>query len=153
MINKINITENSTKLYFWHSFLFIFFVILVLIISYIFHIFNIVPTSISIFDFIILILAVFRSTRLFVYDEVTNFIRDFFSSNKDNFSKTITELLNCPWCTGVWMSLFLSFIYFITPYSWFFLFILAIAWFAALIQVLFNYVSRLADKAKNDIKK
>ncbi|EKE26355.1 MAG: hypothetical protein ACD_4C00313G0002 [uncultured bacterium (gcode 4)] len=145
--------DKNYKWYYWHAFLFLFYIFLVLLSIIVFIKVDLVPIKISLADFFILSLATFRSTRLFVYDEVTNFIRDFFEKNNDSFSKSITELLKCPWCTSVWMALFLSFIYFISPYSWFFLLILALAWVSALIQVLFNFLSRYADKIKYDTKK
>jgi hypothetical protein len=77
------------------------------------------PTSISLFDLVLIILATFRLTRLFVYDKITRFLRDlFFHANEmyteegvTYFSKkermhgplrTVYELLTCPWCFSVW---------------------------------------------------
>ena len=36
------------------------------------------PTTIPVFDLLLLILATFRLTRLFVYDKITHFLRDMF---------------------------------------------------------------------------
>jgi hypothetical protein len=77
--------------------------------------------TIDFFDFIILALASFRLTRLFVFDKITEFIRNpFFEEMEDvnelgtvevyyvpkgtPVKKFIGELLSCYWCTGVWIS-------------------------------------------------
>lgn len=69
-------------------------------------------------------IAVFRLTRLFVYDKITAFIREPFHREvmmKDESGEEavyieikgkgiqafIGELLSCYWCTGVWCSLIL----------------------------------------------
>jgi hypothetical protein len=76
------------------------------------------------FEFVLLILASFRLTRLVVFDRITNFIRRPFHEEveeMDSNGNTITyieikgkglqywlgELLSCYWCTGIWCSAFL----------------------------------------------
>jgi len=78
----------------------------------------------STLDFIFLILASFRLTRLIVYDTITNFVRKPFheiveeeypDGSVQRFLKIrgtgvrywIGELLSCYWCTGIWSSAFL----------------------------------------------
>jgi hypothetical protein len=80
----------------------------------------------------ILALASFRLTRLFVFDKITAFIRNFFLDEieeKDEKGETeiylvpkkgimrgfIGELLSCYWCTGVWSSIALCTLYLIFP--------------------------------------
>src|SRR3989344_4234405 len=79
---------------------------------------GLLPSSISLFDTVLIIFAVFRVTRLFVYDRITLFIRDIFLRSrviKDEQGmamvertsymtgpfRTIHERLDCPWCIGV----------------------------------------------------
>lgn len=105
------------------------------------------------FDFILLILASFRLTRLIVYDTITEFIRRPFhqtveeklpdgTSEKyieikgNGIQYWIGELLSCHWCTGIWSTviIYLSFLLwpsFISPV----ITILAIAGSASIIQV------------------
>lgn len=73
----------------------------------------------SIIDFILLSLATFRLTRLFVFDKITQFLRKPFIHEYDEtledgtietyievkgtgMKRFIGELLSCYWCTGVW---------------------------------------------------
>lgn len=70
-------------------------------------------------EFILLLLAAFRLTRLVVFDKITNFIRRPFHNEieeTDPNGNTFTyieikgkglqywvgELLSCYWCTGMW---------------------------------------------------
>lgn len=78
--------------------------------------------------FFIFSLAVFRFTRLIVYDKITSFIRSPFIEEVQiqehdgtmstymkvkgtGLQKWIGELLSCYWCTGVWISAFLLLFY------------------------------------------
>jgi hypothetical protein len=79
-------------------------------------------------NIIIFGLAAFRLTRLIVFEKITEFIRNPFfdeSIEKDEYGneevyftpKTsglkgwMGELLSCHWCTGIWVSIFLYFLY------------------------------------------
>jgi len=90
-----------------------------------------VPT----FDFIVMSLAVFRLIRLFTYDSVTSYIRDYFGKFEEGPGKTIRNLINCPWCTGVWMALIVFVLYFSNPLFWYLLLILALAGIGSFIQI------------------
>ncbi|MEC2077066.1 DUF1360 domain-containing protein [Metabacillus fastidiosus] len=81
---------------------------------------------------IIFSFAVFRLTRLFVFDKITEFIRRPFHNETEETDENgnietyieikgnglrawIGELLSCYWCTGVWCSAFLYGIWLIWP--------------------------------------
>lgn len=102
-------------------------------------------------DLFIIILASFRLTHLIVYDQITSFIRKPFLSVTvvENASGQIEEhleikgtgirhfigsLLSCYWCTGLWSSLFVVFIYFYFPLTFPIFLILAVAGAAAIIE-------------------
>lgn len=98
---------------------------------------------------IMLGLASFRLTRLIVFDKITEPLRrPFFIEimegdevylipKEKGFRKWIGELLACYWCTGVWASIALVFLY---MSKWVFaelvILILAIAAIASIIEVL-----------------
>ncbi|GIO25931.1 DUF1360 domain-containing protein [Ornithinibacillus bavariensis] len=84
------------------------------------------------FDFILLVFASFRLTRLIVYDKITRFIRQPFhkeveevDSNGDvitfieikgkGLRHWIGELLSCYWCTGIWCTAILIVVYLLWP--------------------------------------
>lgn len=123
------------------------------------------PTTISVFDLILVSLAAFRLTRLFVYDHITQFFRDWFLDKEiyidERGASVITRtpplhgprqtahvLLGCPWCFGMWAGLLVPFFYFLTPYAWFFILVLAVSGVATFIQLLSNLVGWNAEYKK-----
>ncbi|MDG4656617.1 DUF1360 domain-containing protein [Ectobacillus antri] len=105
------------------------------------------------FVLIIFAFAVFRLTRLLVYDKITRFIRAPFideiqvqeGDSLVTYTKIkgkglqhwIGELLSCYWCTGVWATAFLLLCYYLMPkVTEPFLFLLAIAGIAACIETI-----------------
>ena len=108
--------------------------------------------DVSFWEFTILSLAVFRLTRLVVYDKVAQFIRDMFLNTTEKkesgkifvyrekpekgIRRLLADLLSCPWCTGVWLSVFSVFIYFMWPETGYFWILLAIAG----VSTFFNYL-------------
>ncbi len=108
------------------------------------------PTTISTFDFILLSLATFRLIRLFVYDKVSLFVREYFANGKSGPKKTVGDLLGCPWCFGVWASTFLIFFYYVMPMAWFVILILAVSGAASFIQIFINMIGWRAEQLKNE---
>lgn len=126
---------------------------------------NRLPTEISVFDAVLIILAVFRLTRLMVYDKIMTFVRDMFVKKEEKegeggaiyvvrrkfdkgFRKSISDLLDCPWCISVWLSLIVPFFYFVSPIAWFPIFVLAVSGFATLLQILINLIGWRAEQAR-----
>jgi hypothetical protein len=124
-----------------------------------------VPTSISLFDLVLVVLATFRLTRLFVYDKITRFIRDLFFHSNEAYTeqgvtyfekkerihgplRTIYELLTCPWCFSIWAGLMVIFFYFLTPFAWLPILILAVSGIASLIQIFANMLGWAAENGK-----
>lgn len=105
--------------------------------------------SVSVADFFLLSLAVFRLTRLFTYDAITKFMRDWFEGARpETLRGTLYTLLTCPWCTGLWFGFFVMFFYFLTPYAWPVCIVLAIAGVGSFFQVLSNLVGWSAEAKK-----
>ena len=128
------------------------------------------PTSMPLFDFFLIALATFRLTRLFVYDKITQFVRDWFlvkevraggsgelvvirSAHVSGPLRTISELLACPWCFGVWSGLVVAFSYFATPFSWFPILVFAISGVGTLLQLLANMVGWRAERLKQEVER
>ena len=126
------------------------------------------PTSIPIFDFILLSLAAFRTTRLIVYDKIARWFRELFADTRE-FSEngimfvevkpygvgirhTVHDLLQCPWCIGVWSALVVVFFYFVYPWAWFVILFLAVAGVSSLFQVTANLIGWRAESLKLEAK-
>lgn len=100
-------------------------------------------------DFVLLALAVWRLTRLFTYDAITRFIRDWFADARPaTFRGTLFTLLSCPWCTGLWFAYFTLFFYLATPYAWPVILFLALAAVGSFLQVVANLVGWSAEYKK-----
>lgn len=115
-------------------------------------------------EYAILTLAIFRLTRLFVYDSVAQFIRDIFLDKEEykkrgvimvkrtkpasGLRRLFADLLSCPWCSGVWISMFTIIIFITFPQTWFFWLFMSIAGLSSLIQIFANRLRWQAEKAK-----
>lgn len=123
------------------------------------------PIAIPTFDFIILLLATFRLTRLFVYDHIMEWFRHFFmdqSVGPDGsieyfnpgvgFRASMATLLNCPWCVAVWMGLPVTFFYFYTPFAWYPLFLFGVIGAATFVQVSVNAIGWTAERQKRKVQ-
>lgn len=150
----------------WNLFFTIFFLFLVYLAGYIiYEVRGSLPTRINLFDFFIIVLATLRLSRLFVNDRIMKFFRDwFFDKNeviatsgevmisrtmpKDGPKRTLAELLDCPWCTGVWFASLVVFFYFISPVSWYVILLLAVSALSTMIQLLSNMIGWRAEYLK-----
>jgi hypothetical protein len=100
-------------------------------------------------DVVLMSLAVWRLTRLFNYDAITQFIRDWFvGARPETLRGTIHTLITCPWCTGLWFGATVVFFYFATPYAWPIALILAISAIGSFLQILSNAVGWNAEYKK-----
>lgn len=123
-----------------------------------------IPTAISEFEFVLLALAVFRVVRFFAYDKITEWLRDIFydvrvqgeevirTKPSRGVRRTIIDLLLCPWCLGVWASLFITFFYFYTPFAWFPIIMLAIAGVGSLFAIFANLIGWYAEGRKREVE-
>jgi len=127
------------------------------------------PVGIDLAGALLITLATFRLIRLFVYDKITRFFRDLFLQKAvigegavegviirqkyvSGPMRTISDLLSCPWCFGIWAAFMVSFFYFLTPFAWYPLFFLAVAGVASLLQLLANLVGWHAEGKKNEVE-
>ncbi|MDQ1283929.1 MAG: hypothetical protein QG620_277 [Patescibacteria group bacterium] len=129
--------ENSSKSdqHFWHMFSSSLYILLVALAIVFLNSQGKLTKNIPVFDFVILILATYRLIRLFTYDMVTDFVRDYLAKFESGPGRTLWHLIDCPWCTGVWMALVTFFLYFAHPLFWYFLLIMAMAGTATFVQI------------------
>lgn len=122
------------------------------------------PWRVNVFDAILMSLAVFRITRLLVYDKITRFIREWFLQKREVTQDgavyveyypykrgpllAVSELLQCPWCVGVWIAFFVVFGYFAFPWAWYIMLILAVAGVGSLLQIIGNSIGWRAENLK-----
>ncbi len=121
---------------------------------------RIVLDELSTVDFVLMTLATWRLTRLFVYDNITKFIREQFwdvvkvgkgytlEKPKVGPRRTLADLLTCPWCISVWAAAVVIFFYLVTPYATYPIMLLALSAVATFLQLLSNLVGHKAEQAK-----
>lgn len=103
-------------------------------------------------ELFLLALAIFRLVRLFTYDAITSFIREWTGrGSAGSLRSALDALINCPWCTGLWFSAVVVFGYLITPYAWPVILILALAAIGSFFQVLSNLVGWHAEGKKKEV--
>lgn len=103
-------------------------------------------------DIIIISLATFRVIRLVTFDKIFAFVREWFfvrdaqgmvQKPAGGPRRTVAELIECIWCTGLWAALFVSVLYFATDVTRFFVIILAIAAIATVLQNFSQMITRI----------
>lgn len=103
-------------------------------------------------DFVLMALAIWRLIRLFTYDAITAFVREWFvGAEPHTFRGTLNTLINCPWCIGLWFSFLVVFFYFATIYAWPVILILALGAVASFLQILSNLVGWSAEAKKRSV--
>jgi len=123
--------------------------------------------SVPPFDALLMAFAAFRITRLVVYDKIARWFRELFADTREfeeggvtyieirssgtGLRHTVHDLLQCPWCVGIWSALVVVFCYFIFSWAWSVIFLLALAGAGSFIQVIANLVGWKAEGIKRSI--
>lgn len=122
--------------------------------------------TLTLFDIVLISLASFRLTRLFVYDNMTKLIREQFLDAevatrggkvtlvkpKTGPRRTLADLFSCPWCFGCWSASTVVFFYLLTPMAYFPTLVLAVSGVATFIQILANLVGWRAEQLKKEVE-
>lgn len=143
------------RFHFWHTALSLFYAIIA-VLAYLWLETNgrlPGPGTVPVLDIALITLAVARLVRLFTYDNITQFIRDWFKDAEPRtFRGSLGTLINCPWCTGLWWALIAGFFYFATPIAWYGILVLAIASLASYLQLLGNLIGWHAEAKKLEVE-
>jgi hypothetical protein len=152
-----------TDQYFWNFVFMVFFLILVVMGAIILETESRLRlTELALTDYVLVSLASWRLTRLFVYDAITKFFREQFwdvvkagktftlEKPKVGPRRTLADLLSCVWCFGMWASATVIFFYLLTPYAVFPVVLLAVGAVASFLQILSNLVGHKAEQIKNE---
>lgn len=140
------------RIHFWNLAFSLFFAVLVLMAGSWIVATGRAQLGITAGNFILMALAIFRLVRLFTYDHITAFIREWFAEKPDtSLLGTMGALLNCPWCTGLWFSFLVVFFAYATPIAWPIILILALASVASFLQILTNWIGWHAEGKKREV--
>lgn len=148
----------------WNIISSVFFVLLSLAMYFIFLKFAPNDLSLNVSDIVILTLANYRLIRLFIYDNITLFVREYFMdlrivdgkysyhNSVNAFKLTMHKLLNCPWCFGVWTTFISAFFYFSFPSLKIIFILLAVAAVASFLILLSNLIGWSAEYKKIQVQ-
>jgi len=140
--------------YFWNFIYTIIFLSATYFLGYFLWRYQNFVTQLGVFDFIIISLASYRMTRLLIYDKVLNFLRDKIvnSTSEKGWIVSSRYFLTCPWCAGVWMSLFITSLYLYHDLGKFLAYILAVAGVASFIHITITLLGWIAEERKHTLK-
>ena len=98
---------------------------------------------VDVFDLVVIALATFRLVRLVTFDKIFASVRHMFLVRQADGSytkpdggprRTVAELMECLWCTGIWAALCATTLYFISDFGRFLTIILAVAAVGSFLQ-------------------
>jgi hypothetical protein len=116
--------------------------------------------DLTVVDYLIMLLASWRLTRLFVYDNITRFLREQFLDvvkvgrgyrleiPKAGPRRLLADLFACPWCMSIWTSALVVFLYVLTEYAVFPLVLLGLSAVVSFLQIGTNLLGHNAERAK-----
>lgn len=137
------------RFHFWNTVLSLFFAFIVLVSIAVLNGQGRIFYTIPVRDLVLMALAIFRLIRLFTYDQITQFIRNWFAGAQEgSLRHALGVLINCPWCIGLWFSWMIVTLYFSTIYSWPIILILSLAALASVLQILSNWIGWSAEVKK-----
>lgn len=152
-----------TDQYFWSLVFSGFFIILIVMAAIILETESRIPLSeLELVDYVLITLASWRLTRLFLCDAITKFFREQFwdvkkvgKSNQLEKPKTgprrmIADLLDCTWCFGLWATATVTFFYLLSAYMVFPVILLALSAVASWLHIFTNLVGHKAEQLKNE---
>ncbi|MEI6022296.1 MAG: DUF1360 domain-containing protein [bacterium] len=127
------------------------YITIIVLISKEIHFNNYINNKFGIINIIILLLAIFRITKLFLSDHIMQWFRDIFfivvfekinnqikitrSFPKNGLQREIALLLDCPWCLSLWVSLFVIYFWIKYPITILFFYITAFSGMSTLLYL------------------
>jgi hypothetical protein len=97
-------------------------------------------------DALVLILASYRMTRVLVFEKIFKYLRDVLKKRSHFYViGTIASIITCPWCAGVWVTLVIVVFYYLIPYGYVLVYVLALAGVASLVTLFSNMTQMRAE--------
>jgi hypothetical protein len=104
-------------------------------------------------DLILLSIATYRMIRLLVYDRIFKLVRDFIRSfGGTGLGDSLKTIITCPWCAGVWISLFNVAIFYLVPFGQLFIYVMSIAGIATFLQLGSNIAGLVAENKQMEVR-
>jgi hypothetical protein len=102
--------------------------------------------SLNLLDLVLIALATFRLAHLLTFDKIFDFVRDYFLNDgakpRWGFRRLVAELLECPWCTGIWSAVIALTLYLVHDFGAFVVLVFAIAGVASILQLVCSSLAK-----------
>jgi len=96
---------------------------------------------------VLVILASYRMTRILVFEKIFKYFRDVLQNRENLYIiGTIHSMITCPWCAGVWVTLFIIVFYFLVPYGTLLVYVLALAGLASMLILVSNLLHMYTER-------
>ena len=133
---------------FWSAFVFFGLVVLV---GYLLEKKGVDIEEITLKEAIVIILASYRMTRILVFEKIFKFFRDALKKREDLYLiGTLSSIITCPWCAGVWVTLTMVVFYYLLPYGILLAYVLALSGIASII-ILYSNMMHMRTERKQRI--
>jgi len=107
--------------------------------------------EITIKEAVVIILASYRMTRIIVFEKIFKYLRDVLKRREHLYLiGTLSSIITCPWCSGVWVSLIIVVFYYLIPYGILLVYVLAMAGLASL-MILYSNMMQMRTERKQRI--
>jgi hypothetical protein len=78
-------------------------------------------------------------TRILVFEKIFKYFRDVLKKREDLYLiGTLSSIITCPWCAGVWVTLIIIVFYYLVPFGVLLVYVLALAGLASIVILLSN---------------
>ena len=129
---------------FWSAFVFLGAVVLV---GYLLKQEGVDIKELTFKEALLVILASTRMTRILVFEKILKHFRDALKKRENLYViGTIHSMVTCPWCAGVWVTLFIIVLYFVIPYGTVLVYVLALAGLATVVILLSNLLHMYTER-------
>jgi hypothetical protein len=96
---------------------------------------------------VIIVLASYRMTRILVFEKIFKYLRDVLKRRESLYLLgTLSSIITCPWCAGVWVTMLIIVFYFLVPYGVILVYVLALAGVASMVILLSNLLHMHTDR-------
>ena len=133
---------------FWSAF---FFFGMVVLVGYLLEKKGVDIEEITLKEAIVVILASYRMTRILVFEKIFIYFRDVLKRREDIYILgTLSSIITCPWCAGVWVTLVIIVFYYLIPYGVLLAYVLALAGLASIV-ILYSNMMHMRTERKQRI--
>ena len=146
--SSANLNEQQKS---WNFLATLFYIACLVGLAYLFHLKGVTKEDFKAGDIALLSIATYRLTRILVFDKIFKFFRDFLKSKEKLYVFfVIREIITCPWCAGVWVTLTIIVFYYLVPFGDLLVYVLALAGIASIV-ILYSNMLHMRTERKQRI--